>query len=299
MKTRSLISFDWAMKRLLRNKANFEILEGFLSELLRRRIIIKNINESEGNQTGKTNKTNRVDILVEADEKELVIVEFQYESVAEYYHRMLFGVSKAIADYMRTGDRYDKVRKVYSINIVDYGLGGDDYVYHGFTNFRGLHTKTELQLTAAQQKLYSKKVIGEIYPEYYLVSVKGFDDVAKDPLDEWIYYLKNNRIEDHFTAKGLDRVKEILIFDNLTPEEKEDYLHDIDAKLLNDSAITTAQLEGEARGEARGEHKKAVETALKMLTDGISVEKICIYTGLTPEEITEVLKQNGTASTYF
>ena len=31
---RKLITFDWAMKRLLRSKANFEILEGFLSELL-------------------------------------------------------------------------------------------------------------------------------------------------------------------------------------------------------------------------------------------------------------------------
>ena len=51
MKTRSIISFDWAMKRLLRQKANFEILEGFLSELLRRKIIIKIIGESEGNKT--------------------------------------------------------------------------------------------------------------------------------------------------------------------------------------------------------------------------------------------------------
>ena len=43
MTTRSMISFDWAMKRLLRQKANFEVLEGFLSELLRRKIIIKHI----------------------------------------------------------------------------------------------------------------------------------------------------------------------------------------------------------------------------------------------------------------
>ncbi len=34
MKQRRLISFDWALKRLLRSKANFGILEGFLSELL-------------------------------------------------------------------------------------------------------------------------------------------------------------------------------------------------------------------------------------------------------------------------
>ena len=32
---RRLISFDWALKRLLRSKAHFNILEGFLSELLR------------------------------------------------------------------------------------------------------------------------------------------------------------------------------------------------------------------------------------------------------------------------
>ena len=30
-----LVSFDWAIKRLLRSKANFGVLEGFLSELLR------------------------------------------------------------------------------------------------------------------------------------------------------------------------------------------------------------------------------------------------------------------------
>ena len=35
MADRQLISFDWALKRLLRSKANFEILEGFLTELLK------------------------------------------------------------------------------------------------------------------------------------------------------------------------------------------------------------------------------------------------------------------------
>jgi predicted transposase/invertase (TIGR01784 family) len=295
-----MISFDWAMKRLLRQKANFEVLEGFLSELLRRKIIIKNIGESEGGKTKKDNKSNRVDILVEADEKEIVIIELQFDSIAEYYHRMLFGVSKAITDYMSTGDKYDKVRKVYSVNIVHYGLDGDDYIYHGFTNFKGLHTKNELHLTVAQQKLYSKTVVGEIYPEYFIISTKGFNDVAKDALDEWIYYLKNNRIEDHFTAQGLDKAREVLLFENLSDEEKDAYLQDVDAKLVNDSAITTAQLEGEIRGEIRGEikgkeigreegeHKKAVATASKMLEDGLSIENICKYTGLTHEQITEI-----------
>ena len=44
------IRFDWAMKRLLRNKANFAVLEGFLTTLLRDRIKIQKLLESESNQ---------------------------------------------------------------------------------------------------------------------------------------------------------------------------------------------------------------------------------------------------------
>jgi predicted transposase/invertase (TIGR01784 family) len=283
MKRRSIISFDWAIKRLLRQKANFEVLEGFLSELLRRKITITHIGESEGNPTDKEDKTNRVDILVEADEKEIVIIELQFDSIAEYYHRMLFGVSKVITNYMSKGDKYDQVRKVYSVNIVHYGLDGDDYIYHGFTHFQGLHTKNELQLTPAQQKLYNKTVVGDIYPEYYIISTKGFNDVAKDTLDEWIYYLKNNRIEDHFTAQGLDRAREILLFDNLSDEEQDAYLRAIDAKLVSDSAIMTAQYEGELRGE----HKKALTIAKKLLQKGLSIEEVSDVTGITREQITD------------
>ena len=48
--SRKLISFDWAIKRILRNKANFTILEGFLSELLFDDIVIQELLESEGNR---------------------------------------------------------------------------------------------------------------------------------------------------------------------------------------------------------------------------------------------------------
>ena len=251
MKARNMISFDWAMKRLLRNKANFEVLEGFLSELLNRKIIIKHIGESEGNKTKKEDKTNRVDILVEADDSELAIIELQYDSVDEYFHRMLYGVSKSITEHIFAGEEYSKVRKVYSVNIVYFDIGsGDDYVYHGFTNFRGVHTQNELLLSPEQRQLYCKTTIGELYPEYYIIKVNGFDDVAIAPLDEWIYYLKNNRIKDEFTAKGLDKAREILAFDTLTEDEKAQYLRDADEKLMRDAEIRTALNKGRNEGKA-------------------------------------------------
>ena len=72
-----LVRFDWVMKRLLRNKANFDILEGFLSELLHEDFKIEQILESEGNKGTEDDKFNRVDILVENKKSELVIVEIQ------------------------------------------------------------------------------------------------------------------------------------------------------------------------------------------------------------------------------
>jgi len=252
-----MISFDWAMKRLLRNKANFDVLEGFLSELLCRKIIIKHIGESEGNKTKKDDKTNRVDILVEADDNELVIIELQYDSVDEYFQRMLYGVSKSITEHIFVGEEYSKVRKVYSINIVYFNLGsGDDYVYHGFTNFKGLHTQNELLLSPDQRQLYGKTTIRELYPEYYIIKVNGFNDVAKDTLDEWIYYLKNNRIKDEFTAKGLNRAREVLAFDTLTEEEQKQYLRDADEKVMRDAEIRSALNKGRNEGLEKGEAER-------------------------------------------
>ena len=301
MNPRSMISFDWAMKRLLRQKANFDILEGFLSELLRRKIIIKNIGESEGNRLHSDDKSNRVDILVEADDRELVVVELQYDSVDEYFKRMLYGVSKTIIDHIYRGETYMNVRKVYSVNIVYFELGsGDDYVYHGVTHFKGLHTHNELLLTAKQRQLYDKAIAGDLYPEYYIIKVNGFNDVAKDTLDEWIYYLKNNRIEDHFTAQGLEKAKEILLFDNLSREEQAHYESALDDKLMRDAEIRTALTDGEIKGwekglveglvegRAEGEAKATERFVLECIKSGLSIAQVESITKLTKEQIVEI-----------
>jgi predicted transposase/invertase (TIGR01784 family) len=290
MKTRSMISFDWAMKRLLRSKANFEVLEGFLSVLLCREIKIKNISESEGNKENKEDKYNRVDILVEADKKELVIIELQFYSQSDYFQRMLYGTSKSIVEHLYEKDAYHKVRKVYSINIVYFDLGkGDDYVYRGITNFTGLHTHNELQLDDKQRKLYNSTVVGELYPEYYIIKVMNFNDVAKEPLDQWIYYLKNNKIQDGFTAKGIDKAREVLSFDNMSEEDKKQYLRDVEEYRIKESEILTALNDGIAKGEerglAKGEIKERYKIAKKLKDSGMPFDRISEMTDLTIAEI--------------
>ena len=207
----NLIRFDWAMKRLLRNKANFVVLEGFLSELLQDNIKIHRILESEGNKEDESDKFNRVDVLAENNKKELIIIEVQNTRELYYFQRMLYGVSKAITEYIHEGDLYAEVRKVYSINIVYFDLGqGSDYIYRGVTDFRGIHSGDTLRLSTKQRNTFVKENAGEIFPEYYVLRVNEFDDRAKTPLDEWVRFLKSGIIDENTTAKGLQAARERL-----------------------------------------------------------------------------------------
>ena len=139
-KTENYIRFDWAMKRLLRNKANFDVLEGFLSSLFGKTVKIQGLLESEGNREREDDKANRVDLLALMDTKEKVIIEVQNNTETAYFQRMIFGTSKVLCDYINKGENYEHVSKVYSVNIVYFALGkGTDYVYHGKTEFRGIH----------------------------------------------------------------------------------------------------------------------------------------------------------------
>ncbi|WP_177428514.1 PD-(D/E)XK nuclease family transposase, partial [Candidatus Venteria ishoeyi] len=144
---RKLISFDWAIKKVLRSKANFGILEGFLSELLFTDITILEVLESEANKETSEEKYNRVDIKVRDAKGKILIIEVQYSREMDYFQRILYGACKVITEHLPEGAAYADVTKIISVNILYHELGtGDDYIYHGTTHFIGLHKHTELAL---------------------------------------------------------------------------------------------------------------------------------------------------------
>ncbi|MBR4266302.1 MAG: Rpn family recombination-promoting nuclease/putative transposase, partial [Bacteroidales bacterium] len=147
------IRFDWAIKKLLRDKANFGVLEGFIEVFLGKpdcKII--EILESESNNINEDDKFNRVDIKAKSSNGEIFIVEIQLTRYVHYMERVLFGVSKAITEQMKDGDDYGKIKKVYSISIVYYDFGkGNDYLYVGNTKFIGVHSKDELIISEKEE----------------------------------------------------------------------------------------------------------------------------------------------------
>lgn len=244
------IRFDWAMKRLLRNKANFAVLEGLLTTLLGETILIQKLLESESNQEDEFDKYNRVDMLAENSKGELILIEVQNNNEYAYFQRMLFGASKLVTEYINRGEGYDQVRKVYSVNIVYFSLGcGKDLVYHGKTEFRGIHQGDILELTPFQKQTFKVDSVSQLYPEYYILKVNDFNQVAKSPLEEWIYYLNTGDIPDTATAPGLNEARQRLKLDRMTKEELNAYYRHLDNIVILRDNIFTERAEGRAEGE--------------------------------------------------
>ena len=265
------IRFDWAMKRLLRNKVNFGVLEGLLTTLLGERIVIRKLLESESNQADEFDKYNRVDILAENSKGELILIEVQNNNEYAYFQRMLFGASKLVTEYINRGEGYDKVRKVYSVNIVYFSLGhGTDIVYHGKTEFRGIHNGELLELSPFQKQTFKVDAVSQLYPEYYILKVNDFNQVAKTPLEEWIYYLNTGDVPEGASAPGLEDVKERLKLDRMTKDELNAYYRHLDNIVILRDNIFTERAEGRAEGLAEGRAEGRAEGLAKGRAEGLA-----------------------------
>lgn len=292
------VRFDWAIKRLLRQKANFGVLEGFLTVFLGEKVTIVDILESESNQQDEFDKFNRVDIKARNSKGEIIIVEVQNTSEVFYLERILYGVAKAITEHISLGDDYGEVKKVYSISVLYFDLGeGDDYLYKGQTNFFGIHTNDELKITTRQRDAIVRKAPEEIFPTYYLIRVNNFDRVAVSPMEEWMRYLKKGEISADAKAPGLQEAREKLLYYQMDPDERHAYDEHLNAVMIQNDVLGNARAEGLAEGRAEGRAEGKAEglaegkasqqmlTARTMLSDGMSIDLVAKYTGLTKSQI--------------
>ena len=280
------VRFDWVVKRMLRDKANFSVLEGLVTVLIGEPIHIDEILESEGNQESEEDKFNRVDIKAKNDRGEIIIVEVQLTRELYYLERILYGVAKAVTEHMTLGEQYGAVKKVYSISIVYFDLGkGSDYLYHGTNTFVGVHTKDTLRVSTKEKDAIKMKTPEEIFPEYYIIRVNEFNKVAKTPLEEWLDYLKNGHIKDDTTTPGLSEAREKLQYLTMSQQERHAYERHMSAIAVQTDVLTTAKLEGLAEGRAEGRAEGILDTARNLKSMGLSVADIAKATGLTIDQI--------------
>jgi predicted transposase/invertase (TIGR01784 family) len=293
---KKLVSFDWAMKKMLRHKANFDILEGFLSELLGDEVTIKQVLESESNKETSDDKFNRVDILVENEKGELVIIEVQSTQEYDYFHRMLFGASKAIAEHMKESSAYANVKKIISVTIAYFDLGqGKDYVYHGTTVFKGIHKGDILGLSEKQVEVYNKATVHQIYPEYWVIKTGKFRNKINDKLDEWVYFLKNAEIKPSFSAKGLKEANEKL--DTMKLPEKERKAYDAYLRHMMSIASRNHTIEIEAKEIIKkAKENWDIETVVSFFENEVPVNVIAKSLKIPLDKVKQIIEKHKNKS---
>ena len=273
------IRFDWAMKRLLRNKANYAVLEGLLTTLLNEKVTILLPIDSTPYADDDIPKHFRMNLLIANERGECALVEIQNNNEYAYYQRVLFGLSCQLTDFINLYPQgYGPIRKVYSVNIVYFPLvWGRDYLYQGKTELQGVHTGDWLKFGPFQKQAFQVDGTSLLYPEYYVLMVHGFDQIPTNPLEEWIYYLNTGKLPDKITAPGLDIVKRQLQMDELGKEDMKAY-----ERHLNDLVI----LRGNLRAEyAEGRVEGIQTTASNLKKMGMDVDFIRQATGLSRDEI--------------
>lgn len=284
MKPKKLIQFDWAIKTLLRRRANFPILAGFLSELLHTDVTIESLLESESNKNHAKEESNRVDVFAKLGNGEHVIIEVQCERQWDFLSRMLYGVSKVVVDHIKEGERYGKLPRVISVNIVYFDLGhGEDYIYRGTTQFKGIHKKDTLQLSEKEKEHYPTNVdqLAHIFPEYYVLKVSGFDLHVRNTLDEWVYALKESEVKPEFKAKGIREAAQALTLLNLSEEERFAYDRYISDMRISLSTLDSAFSDGMA--------EERTEIVLNMHRLGLAPQQIAEFVKRSEKQVQEII----------
>lgn len=286
MPNKKLVRFDWAMKYILRNKANFDVLEAFLTNLLKEEIKVLEILESESNVEAENRKFNRVDLKCKDSQGRQIIIEIQNQREADYFQRILWGSSKAVVEGLQLGCRYSEVVKVISISILYHTMRVDekentDFIYYGTTELVGLHTKKPLVLHEAVSKGDKVSVVTskDVFPEYYMIYAEKFQDVINDDIDEWVYFFKHGEIRDDFKSPGILLAAKKLDYLMMSEDERKAY----------DGYLAYLGQELDILDSAKEEAK--IEIAKKLLIENVPIQIIEKATELSIATIQKLVRE--------
>ena len=297
MHAKTLISFDFAIKYLLRNKGDYEIVEGFISALLKAcgygAVKINALLESETNKEQLELKQAIADLIVEDAQHNKYIVEIDRSYTSMFLHKACFNSSRLIVDSVSANDDYSTIKKIFHINLLYFSWGKlEQPLYHGQTIFREVATEhpVSMHFSDLGGRIFAAH---NIMPAYLVICIPLFNDVIQEELDEWLYMLKHAEVREDFQSPYMQRVAERLSLLKLPPKDLAAYRQYRAASLKERDRIVSAKEEGMEKGREegmkkgmeKGREEEKLAIAKSMLKDQEPIEKIVRWTGLRLDAI--------------
>ncbi len=283
-----LISFDYAIKYLLKDKGNDDIVEGFINALLGANgygpIKIKALLETESNKESAYLKKNIADLAVEDTKGQVYIVGIERSCAENAICKAFFNTSRLVADSMQIGIDYAAIKKIFHVSLLYSRPACMDHpLAHGETIFKAMQVKDPAEIIVDRSQ--NEKLGFNILPEYFIISVPLFDDIIKEEIDEWLYVIKNSDTKEDFKSPCIKKVAERLNVLKMDDDDKTRY-HIYMKELMSDA--DRLQI-----AEAKGEVKAKLTVARIMLSKQEPIEKIMEFTGLTQETIKNLVESEA------
>lgn len=219
-----LISFDYAIKYLLRDRADYEIVEDFISAVLETGgyspIKITMPLERESNKESSDMKGSIVDLAVEDEKGNAYLVEIDRAIATYFLHKACFNTSRLIVDTLPAKDAYMGIKKVFHINVL-YSTPKyiESYLYHikSVVNKISGTKQEEIEIIDKNSKI---QYYSRILPEYFVIALPAFSNIVSKTIDEWIYFIKNEKIHEGCNNLSIKKAYERFAVINMNQEDK-------------------------------------------------------------------------------
>ena len=304
MQDKPLISFDYAIKYLLRNKGDYDIVEGFISALLAmegyKPVKINALLESESNRESADLKRSIADLVVQDEDDNKYIVEIERSFTPNFMHKACFNTSRLVVDSISGNQDYTTIKKVFHISLLYFATQEmKKPIYHGKTIIHEVDTAHPVNVRIANQGLvmFEHK---NVFPEYFFISIPLFDEVIHQEIDEWLYMMKHSEVREDFKSPYMKKVQERLGVLKMSEADRMAYYSYLKEAVHSQDVLRAAIEKGRAEGLQKGEEKLRHEKekiASNLLELGVSIEKICQATGLSVKEIKEKISNILNVST--
>ena len=260
---------DVVFKAFFSKKENNRYLKEFLESILGENLKIKRvIHDSQLEQLALEDKFGILDLEVELADGKIINIELQRRDYKNIEKRTTFYAAKKVVEQLSPGDKFDEIKKVIIIAILDYS----------FIELPEYFIKTKRVIEGYSEYELNNEV------EYYYIELDKFREARPDmkkPLNRWLAFIDMEKEELLEMAKKESKV----IRDAITGYEV--LTGEANLKRLEEVRFLDSLERGDAMAFERkeGKKEKAKEIAKKMLMKKMPIEDIIELTGLTKEEI--------------
>ena len=284
-----LISFDYAIKYLLKDKGDYEIVEGFISALFASEgygpVKITALLDSESNKESKDLKSSIAELVVADEEGNNYIVEIDRAHTDMFLNKAVFNTSRLIVDNIGASQNYFQIKKVFHINLLYFPFhNSQSPLHHGKVIFHEIdHTNPiDVHLVDRRMHIYDAH---NVFPEYFIVSIPLFDDVIKEEIHEWLYLMKHSEVKKGFKSPYMEKVSKRLDILKMSPKERKVYDTYIMDAMKKRDYIVSAEAKGIERGRQEGIEQRTLDIAKNMLAKKCDIVLIRDITGLSEDDI--------------